>query len=82
MTIFLASLVNAFIHGWELTLVILAAMPVIEIKSTHILWNILSKYRIVRIVKARVYCEMNWERRFKDPLYFQNFDFSLPFGES
>ncbi len=30
MTIFLASIVNAFIHGWELTLVILAAMPVRE----------------------------------------------------
>ena len=28
MTIFLASLVNAFIHGWELTLVMLSAMPV------------------------------------------------------
>jgi ATP-binding cassette subfamily B (MDR/TAP) protein 1 len=30
MTIFLASIINAFIHGWELTLVILAAMPVRE----------------------------------------------------
>ena len=28
MTIFCASMVNAFYHGWELTLVILAAMPV------------------------------------------------------
>ena len=28
-TIFTASLINAFIHGWELTLVILAAMPVL-----------------------------------------------------
>ena len=31
MTIFLASIINAFIHGWELTLVILAAMPVSSI---------------------------------------------------
>ena len=30
MTIFLASLINAFIHGWELTLVMLSVMPVEE----------------------------------------------------
>ena len=29
MTIFTASLINAFIHGWELTLVIFSAMPVL-----------------------------------------------------
>ena len=29
VTIFSASLINAFYHGWELTLVILAAMPVL-----------------------------------------------------
>ena len=28
MTIFSASLINAFIHGWELTLIILSVMPV------------------------------------------------------
>jgi len=28
LTVFLVSIVNAFVHGWELTLVILAAMPV------------------------------------------------------
>ena len=33
MTIFSASLVNAFYHGWELTLVILAAMPVLMIAT-------------------------------------------------
>lgn len=31
MTIFSASLINAFIHGWELTLVIFSAMPVLII---------------------------------------------------
>ena len=31
ITIFIASILNAFIHGWELTLVILAAMPVLII---------------------------------------------------
>lgn len=36
MTIFSASLVNAFIHGWELTLVILAAMPVLMIATAII----------------------------------------------
>jgi hypothetical protein len=30
-TIFLASIINAFIHGWELTLVIMSAMPVLII---------------------------------------------------
>ena len=33
MTIFSASLINAFIHGWELTLIILSVMPVNRIKS-------------------------------------------------
>ena len=28
ITIFVTSLVNAFVHGWELTLVIFSAMPV------------------------------------------------------
>ena len=31
MTIFSASLINAFIHGWELTLVIFSAMPILII---------------------------------------------------
>ena len=31
MTIFTASLINAFVHGWQLTLVILAAMPILMI---------------------------------------------------
>ena len=33
MTIFVVSLINAFYHGWELTLVILAAMPVLMIAT-------------------------------------------------
>ena len=31
MTIFAASIINAFAHGWELALVIMAAMPVLVI---------------------------------------------------
>ena len=31
MTIFAASIVNAFVHGWELALVIMATMPVLVI---------------------------------------------------
>ena len=31
MTIFAASIINAFVHGWELALVIMAAMPVLVI---------------------------------------------------
>ena len=31
MTIFVASIINAFVHGWELALVIMAAMPVLVI---------------------------------------------------
>ena len=31
MTIFTASIINAFVHGWELALVIMAAMPVLII---------------------------------------------------
>ena len=36
MTIFSSNLVNAFYHGWELTLVILAAMPVLMIATAII----------------------------------------------
>lgn len=36
MTIFSASLVNAFYHGWELTLVMMAAMPVLMIATAII----------------------------------------------
>jgi Na+/glutamate symporter len=36
-TIFLASIINAFIHGWELTLVIMAAMPVLIIGMISLL---------------------------------------------
>ena len=35
MTIFSASLINAFIHGWELTLIILSVMPVNKIFKNH-----------------------------------------------
>ena len=41
VTIFTASLVNAFYHGWELTLVILAAMPVLMIATAIIAGKIL-----------------------------------------
>ncbi|KAK7047498.1 tRNA N6-adenosine threonylcarbamoyltransferase, partial [Halocaridina rubra] len=33
MTIFLASLINAFVHGWELTLIILSVFPVLGIST-------------------------------------------------
>ncbi|KAK8735750.1 hypothetical protein OTU49_005300 [Cherax quadricarinatus] len=33
MTIFLASIINAFIHGWELTLVILSVFPILGIAT-------------------------------------------------
>ena len=33
MTICLASLTNAFYHGWELTLVMFAAMPILMVRS-------------------------------------------------
>ncbi|KAK3887408.1 hypothetical protein Pcinc_008524 [Petrolisthes cinctipes] len=33
MTIFVASIINAFIHGWELTLIILSAFPVLGITT-------------------------------------------------
>jgi Na+/glutamate symporter len=31
MTVFLASIVNAFVHGWKLTLVIMSVQPVLMI---------------------------------------------------
>ena len=33
MTICLASLTNAFYHGWELTLVMFAAMPILMVAT-------------------------------------------------
>lgn len=33
MTTFLASIINAFIHGWELTLIILAVFPLIGVST-------------------------------------------------
>ncbi|XP_071519936.1 ATP-dependent translocase ABCB1-like [Panulirus ornatus] len=33
MTIFLASLINAFVHGWELTLIILSVFPLLGITT-------------------------------------------------
>lgn len=33
MTIFIASIINAFVHGWELTLIILCAFPVLGITT-------------------------------------------------
>lgn len=33
MTIFIASLINAFVHGWELTLVILSVFPLLGIST-------------------------------------------------
>ena len=35
-TTFLASMINAFIHGWELTLVILAVFPLLAISTGFI----------------------------------------------
>lgn len=49
-TIFIASLINAFVHGWELTLVILSVMPVLVIATAIIAGS--QTYLTARELKA------------------------------
>ncbi|XP_037800229.1 ATP-dependent translocase ABCB1-like [Penaeus monodon] len=48
MTIFIASLINAFVHGWELTLVILSVFPLLGI-STGIIAKVQSSLTSVEM---------------------------------
>eukprot|EP00095_Tigriopus_kingsejongensis_P002534 snap_masked-scaffold344_size201325-processed-gene-0.9 protein:Tk02534 transcript:snap_masked-scaffold344_size201325-processed-gene-0.9-mRNA-1 annotation:"P-glycoprotein" len=49
-TIFVASLINAFVHGWELTLVIFSVMPVLVISTAIIAGS--QTYLTARELKA------------------------------
>ncbi|XP_045621631.1 ATP-dependent translocase ABCB1 [Procambarus clarkii] len=48
MTIFVASLINAFVHGWELTLIILSVFPILGI-STGIIAKVQSNLSSVEM---------------------------------
>ena len=49
LTIFSANIVNAFVHGWQLTFVMIAPMPVSTINKLNI-------FCLCLILKTEVYC--------------------------